>query len=144
MAENKTANKTQPTDASVAEFLDAVQHPVRRADAWTLHDMMTEVTGQGAVMWGPSMVGFGRYHYRYESGREGDALAVGFSPRKSNLALYGLTIAPEAEQLLGTLGKYKAGAACLYVNKLTDVDLGVLTDLVRRGFTYMTTVQHRL
>lgn len=142
MAENKTENKTQPTDASVAEFLDGVAHPVRRVDAWTLHDMMTEVTGQRAVMWGPSMIGFGEYHYRYESGREGDALAVGFSPRKSSLALYGLTIAPDAKQVLTGLGKYKTGAACLYVNRLTDVDLDVLTDLTRRGYIHMTTVQH--
>ncbi len=110
MAENKTENKTQPTDApSLSSSMGS--HTRSVVDAWTLHDMMTEVTGQRAVMWGPSMIGFGEYHYRYESGREGDALAVGFSPRKSSLALYGLTIAPDAKQVLTGLGKYKTGAA---------------------------------
>ncbi|UYP18367.1 DUF1801 domain-containing protein [Rhodococcus sp. Z13] len=136
-------NKTQPTDRPVPDFLDAVEHPVRRADGWTLHDLMHEVTGENAVMWGPSMVGFGRYHYRYDSGREGDSLAVGFSPRKTNLALYGLTIAPAAEDLLAALGPHKRGAACLYVTRLEHVDLDVLRELVRLGFTHMTTVEHR-
>ncbi|MCB8909978.1 protein of unknown function (DU1801) [Rhodococcus rhodochrous J3] len=135
-------NKTQPTDRPVSEFLDAVDHPVRRADGWALHDLMHDVTGQPAVMWGPSMVGFGRYHYRYASGREGDALAVGFSPRKTNLALYGLTIAPGAEELLATLGPHKRGAACLYVTKLSAVDTDVLSELVRIGHHHMTTVEH--
>lgn len=136
-------NKTQPTDRPVPEFLDSVEHPVRRADGWALHDLMREATGQDAVMWGPSMVGFGRYHYRYNSGREGDALAVGFSPRKANLALYGLTIAPGAEDLLAKLGTHKRGAACLYVTRLADVDLGVLGELVRLGYRHMTTVENR-
>lgn len=136
-------NKTRPTDRPVPEFLDAVEHPVRRADGWALHDLMRDVTGQDAVMWGPSMVGFGQYHYRYASGREGDALAVGFSPRKTNLALYGLTIAPGAEELLDTLGPHKRGAACLYVTKLAAVDLDVLGELVRRGYRHMTTIENR-
>ncbi|WP_068154998.1 DUF1801 domain-containing protein [Rhodococcus phenolicus] len=136
-------NKTQPTSQSVPAFLDAVEHPVRRADGRTLLGLMGEATGQPAVMWGPSMVGFGRYHYRYASGREGDALAVGFSPRKANLALYGLTTAPEAADLLATLGKHRTGVACLYITTLADVDLDVLAELVRIGYVHMTTVQHR-
>ncbi|MET3174477.1 UNVERIFIED_ORG: hypothetical protein ABIB52_002328 [Arthrobacter sp. UYCu721] len=82
-----TENKTQPTDRTVGDFLAAVEHPVRREDGFELLDLMRQITGQEAVMWGPSIVGFGSYHYRYESGREADAAAVGFSPRKANLAL---------------------------------------------------------
>ncbi|EMY32704.1 hypothetical protein D477_018766 [Arthrobacter crystallopoietes BAB-32] len=138
MAENKTA----PTDVPVEEFLAEVEHPVRRTDGKMLLALMREVTGQEPVMWGPSMVGFGSYHYKYASGRQGDSLAVGFSPRKSNLALYGLTYAPESADLLAKLGKHKTGAACLYVNKLADVDLEVLRELVRLGYAFMTTTDH--
>lgn len=131
-------NKTRPTERSVAEFLNAVEHPVRRDDGWTVHNLMREVTGREAVMWGPSMVGFGSYHYRYDSGREGDSLAVGFSPRKANLALYGLTVAPGAAELLDRLGPHRTGAACLYVTRLSAVDLEVLAEAVRRGFSHFT------
>jgi hypothetical protein len=89
------------------------------------------------------MVGFGSYHYRYASGREGDALAVGFSPRSANLALYGLTIAPQAQELLPRLGKHRTGAACLYINKLADVDTDVLKRLIGAGFVHMTTAVHQ-
>ncbi|MFZ2526492.1 MAG: DUF1801 domain-containing protein [Rhodococcus sp. (in: high G+C Gram-positive bacteria)] len=136
-------NKTRPTTQSVSAFLDTVEHPTRHADARTLLDLIAAATGQQAVMWGPSMIGFGQYHYRYDSGREGDALAVGFSPRKANLALYGLTVAPESADLLASLGRHRTGAACLYVTTLADVDLEVLTELIRVGYAHMTTVQHR-
>jgi hypothetical protein len=94
-------------------------------------------------MWGPTIVGFGRYHYKYESGREGDAPSVGFSPRKANLSLYGLTYGPEAAELLGRLGKHKMGAGCLYVNKLDDVDGAVLAELIRNGYRHATSVLHQ-
>jgi hypothetical protein len=136
-------NKTQPTDRPADGFLAQVPHPVRRSDAFVLLGMMERLTGKEPVMWGPSMVGFGQYHYKYASGREGDALAVGFSPRSSNLALYGLTIAPEAAELLPRLGKHKTGAACLYVNKLADVDTEVLGRLICAGYTHMTTAVHQ-
>jgi hypothetical protein len=135
MAENKTA----PTDASAQAFVDAVEHPVRRADGQVLFE---ELTGQPPVMWGPSIIGFGSYHYKYASGREGDAAAVGFSPRKGNLALSGLTYAPGSAQLLEKLGKHKTGAACLYINKLADVDLDVLRELITLGYEHMTTAFH--
>ncbi|GLB66581.1 hypothetical protein AHIS1636_10200 [Arthrobacter mangrovi] len=138
MAENKTA----PTDVPVDEFLAGIEHPVRRADGEALLELMRQVTGEDPLMWGPSMVGFGSYHYRYASGREGDALAVGFSPRKASLALYGLTYAPESAQLLARLGKHKTGAACLYINKLADVDPEVLRELVTAGHRFMTTHDH--
>ncbi|WP_072804004.1 DUF1801 domain-containing protein [Rhodococcoides yunnanense] len=130
-------NKTGPTDVDVRGWLEAVEHPVRRADGLTLHEMMSRITGRPAVMWGPSMVGFGEYHYRYDSGREGDALAVGFSPRKSSLALYGLTYAPESTLLLDALGKHKRGAGCLYVNTLADVDSAVLENMIEVSYPYV-------
>src|ERR1700754_4732577 len=117
--------KTKPTEVTVEEFLEGVEHPVRRADGEALREMMERVTGQPAVMWGPSIVGFGRYHYRYASGHEGDMCRVGFSPRAANLALY-VGGFPEYEDLLTKLGKHKRSKACLYVNKLADVDQAVL------------------
>ncbi|HEX4762157.1 MAG TPA: DUF1801 domain-containing protein, partial [Sphingomicrobium sp.] len=115
-------NKTKPTDVSVGSFLDEVAHPVRRADGKTLRAMMERITGEPAVMWGPTIVGFGSYHYRYASGHEGDAARVGFSPRSANLVLY-VGGFPEYASLLGKLGKHKRSKACLYLNKLADVDL---------------------
>jgi hypothetical protein len=135
-------NKTQPTNESVEEFLDAVEHPRRRADGLELLDMMRHITRQEAVMWGPTIVGFGSYHYKYGSGREGDAAAVGFSPRKANLVLYGLTEGPDADRLLPELGKHRTSAACLYVNKLDDVDRDVLAELIRAGYRHVTTELH--
>lgn len=130
-------NKTMPTDVSPHEFVAAVANDRRRQDAEALLAMMERVTGLEPVMWGPSMIGFGSYRYKYESGREGEALAVGFSPRSSNLALYGLTYAPGAAELLQKLGKHKTGAACLYINKLDDVDLTVLEQLTSLGHRFM-------
>ncbi|MET4541534.1 hypothetical protein ABIE37_003332 [Arthrobacter bambusae] len=135
-------NKTQPTDVSVEEFLAAVEHPTRRADGFELLEMMRDITGQEAVMWGPSIVGFGSYHYKYETGREGDSAAVGFSPRKGNLALYGPTYGPDADRLLPELGKHKTGAACLYVNKLDDVDRDVLAQMIRTGYQHVMEELH--
>ncbi|MGF4044238.1 DUF1801 domain-containing protein [Paenarthrobacter nitroguajacolicus] len=130
-------NKTQPTDVSVEEFLAAVENPKRREDGFELLEMMRDITGKEAVMWGPSIVGFGSYHYKYDSGREGDAAAVGFSPRKASLVLYGLTEGPDADRLLPELGKHKASAACLYVNKLDDVDRDTLAEMIRAGYKHV-------
>ncbi|MET1066202.1 MAG: DUF1801 domain-containing protein [Arthrobacter sp.] len=141
--QNKTRNKTVETGASVGEFLAAVEHPVRRHDGLRLLELMSGITGQPGAMWGPTIVGFGRYHYKYETGREGDAPAVGFSPRKASLSLYGLTYGPEAAGLLGRLGKHKPGAGCLYVNKLQDIDESVLAELIRNGYRHVTTVLHQ-
>jgi hypothetical protein len=136
-------NKTLATGASVEEFLAGVEHPVRRQDGSRLLALMSALTGQEAEMWGPTIVGFGRYHYKYESGREGDAPAIGFSPRKASISLYGLTYGPESAGLLGRLGKHKTGAGCLYVNKLDDVDEAVLAELIRAGYRHVTTVLHQ-
>ncbi|HSO90229.1 MAG TPA: DUF1801 domain-containing protein [Arthrobacter sp.] len=138
----KSENKTTATGAPVADFLAAVEHPVRHRDGLRLLALMGEVTGQPAEMWGPTIVGFGRYHYKYATGREGDAPAVGFSPRKASLSLYGLTYGPESAALLARLGKHKTGAGCLYVTRLEDVDEAVLTDLIRNGYRHVTTVLH--
>jgi hypothetical protein len=134
--------KTQMTGASVDEFLAAVEHPVRQRDGLRLLEMMKKITGEEPEMWGPTIVGFGQYHYRYGSGRKGDAAAVGFSPRKSSLSLYGLADGPEAAELLARLGKHKTGAGCLYVNKLEDVDEAALAELIRAGCRHVTTVLH--
>lgn len=135
-------NKTQVTGASAQEFVDGIDHPVRRADGLQLLELMARVTGEKPEMWGPTIVGFGSYHYKYATGREGDAAAVGFSPRKASLTLYGLSSAPEAPGLLEKLGKHKPGAGCIYVNKLADIDLAVLAQLVRAGYRYYSTEVH--
>ena len=124
--------KTKPTDASVDAFLDGVKHPVRRADGKALRAMMERVTGEPAVMWARSIVGFGSYHYRYASGHEGDMCRIGFSPRSASLVLY-VGGFPEYEALLAKLGKHKRSTGCLYLGKLADVDLGVLEEIVRRS-----------
>jgi Domain of unknown function (DU1801) len=136
-------NKTQPTAVPVDEFLASVEHPGRRADSFELLELMASITGQEAVMWGTGIVGFGSYHYRYASGREGDAAAVGFSPRKTNLALYGLTYGPDADRLLPALGRHKTGVSCLYINKLQDVDRDVLAEMVRTGYHHVMADLHR-
>jgi hypothetical protein len=135
-------NKTQVTGVSADDFIAAVEHPVRLQDALGLRTLMTELTGQEPEMWGPTIVGFGTVHYKYATGREGDTAAVGFSPRKASLSLYGLTNAPESAALLDRLGKHKTGAGCLYFNKLADVEEAVLAELISIGYRYGTTVLH--
>ena len=132
----------RPTDVDPREFIAEVDHPVRRADAEVLLDLMEDITGQPAAMWGPSIVGFGHYHYRYASGHEGDACAIGFSPRKANLVFYGLTYGEASEPLLAKLGKHRRGAGCVYVNKLADIDLAVLRQIAREGYEFTTTIMH--
>ena len=127
-------NKTRPTTASVTAFIDAVENETRKRDAKTLLAMMKKVTGEKPKMWDPSIIGFGEYHYKYDSGREGDMLNVGFSPRKANLALYVMGSIAEDDPLRDKLGKYKTGKSCLYINKLEDVDLKVLERLVAKSY----------
>jgi len=132
-------NKTQPTDADVAAFLHSVDHPRRRSDAIRLDALFRDVTGFSPVMWGPSIVGYGRYHYVYDSGRQGDFLATGFSPRKANLSVYIMPGYAEFGDLLADLGKHKLGRACLYINKLDDVDQAVLARLIQAGLDRLGT-----
>jgi Domain of unknown function (DU1801) len=123
--------KTKTTAVSVDAFIEAVDNPVRRADAKAVREMMERISGLPAQMWGPSIIGFGSYHYRYESGHEGEACRLGFSPRSAELVLYVLNGSPEQEAQLARLGKHKTGKACLYIKKLADVDMPVLEELVR-------------
>lgn len=129
--------KTKETDDSVIEFIENVEHPKKREDAYKLLDLFSEVTGYEAKMWGPSIIGFGSYHYVYESGHEGDAALVGFSPRKAKISLY-LTVAPtKREELLKRLGKHTTGKMCVYVNKLADIDEDVLKEFIAETVKYM-------
>lgn len=134
-----TENKTKPTDVSVDEFIDTAAEP-RRSEARRVVAIMREVTGVEPVMWGPSMVGFGSYHYKYESGREGDMLKVGFSPRKAALVLYGLVYYDEHEQdndkLLEKLGPHTRGKGCVYVKKLADIDESILRTMIRNAYSH--------
>ena len=123
--------------ADVNAFLDAVENPRRRSDAKQLLALMRKVTGAPPMMWGPSIVGFGKYHYRYASGREGESLRVGFSPRKQNLVIYIMPGFSDYGEILEKLGKFRTGRSCLYVNKLDDVDLVLLEQLVRESFREM-------
>lgn len=121
------------TDAAVADFLSAVEHPTRKSDAQTLDALFRKVTGWEPQMWPGNLVGYGSYHYVYDSGREGDSLATGFSPRKSNLSLHIMPGYQDFDDILGRLGKHKTGAACVYINKLADVDIDVVEELIRAG-----------
>jgi hypothetical protein len=125
--------KTQPSDESVQAFIDSIAGEQRREECQTVLELMREVTGEEPRMWGESIVGFGQYHYKYASGREGDWFEVGFSPRKRNLTIYLNYGFDEDTGLMARLGKHKTGVACLYVNKLQDVDLEVLREVIRRS-----------
>jgi len=135
-------NKTRPTANSVLAFLDACTDDRRRADARALAKLMQKATGNKPQMWGPSIVGFGSYHYTYESGREGDAPIVGFSPRKAASVLYGAIGFPGAQALLAKLGVHNTGKGCLYIKKLSDVNMNVLEELVTRAAA-ATRMAHR-
>ncbi|MBJ3784386.1 DUF1801 domain-containing protein [Devosia sediminis] len=133
--------KTKPNTGDVDEFLAQVEDPVKRADSQVLVTMLSEVSGHQPVLWG-TMIGFGQYHYKYASGHEGDALRIGFAPRKGDISLYTLVAydgAAQAEQdaLLARLGKHKAGKSCLYVKKLADIDMGVLRELAEFAYAHM-------
>lgn len=131
------ANKTRATTLSVAAFLNSIEDKDRRADAKKVAAIMRKVTGAKAVMWGSSIVGFGQYHYQYESGREGDFMLAGFSPRKQALAIYVMAGFKRYDSLLNTLGKYKTGKSCLYVRRLSDIDERVLIQLIDSSVKYM-------
>lgn len=132
-----TENKTKESDASVDAFLDAVENDERRGDCKTLLNLMAEVTGSEPRMWGTSLVGFGRYHYRYASGREGDWFITGFSPRTKALTLYIMPGFDGYDELMGRLGKHTSGKACIYVRRLDDIDLAVLKEVVLASVLHM-------
>lgn len=130
---SKNQNKTVANAIDPKAFVDTIEHPTRKADALVLLDLFAQETGFAPTMWGGSIIGYGRYHYTYESGREGDFLATGFSPRKSNLSIYIMPGYQDYAEIMGRLGKHKLGKSCLYVNKLADIDLDVLRELIRTG-----------
>jgi hypothetical protein len=125
--------KTKQNDSCVTDFLNSVSDEKKRQDSFTILELMQEVTGAQPKMWGDSIVGFGTYHYKYASGREGDWFLVGFSPRKQNLTLYIMSGLDQSENLLQDLGKYKTGKSCLYINRVADIDLQTLQKLVERS-----------
>lgn len=129
--------KTKPTQVTAADFIAAVENPARREEARTVCAMMERITGEPPQMWGPSIIGFGSYHYRYDSGHEGTMCRLGFSPRKAQLVLYILTGDPQQEGQLARLGKHKTGKSCLYINKLADVDMAVLETMTRDALAWM-------
>lgn len=127
------ANKTVATENPVEDFIGSLDPPARRAEAERLDAIFREVTAFRPVMWGPSIVGYGRYRYRYESGREGDYLATGFAPRKANIVIYIMPGYADFAAILQDLGRHRKGKSCLYINRLSDVDPGVLKRLIRAG-----------
>lgn len=122
--------KTQVNDAKVEDFIESVAHPVRKADAYVLLELMQDITAMPAKMWGKSLIGFDSYKYTYESGHSGESFICGFSPRKQNLTVYIMPGFSDYDDLLAKLGKHKIGKSCLYINKLADVDIEVLRMLI--------------
>ena len=129
--------KTKVNEKSVIEFLDSVENPQKREDAYRLLDIFTEAAGLQAKMWGESIIGFGSYHYKYASGQEGDAMLTGFSPRKGKFSLYLALWEEEVKELMDGLGKYTAGKSCLYINKLSDIDTQRLQKLIEQSVKIM-------
>lgn len=135
-------NKTQRNDGDVLAYLESVSNKRRREDSLVLLKIMEEATGEPAEMWGTSIVGFGSYHYRYASGREGDMMLTGFAPRKAALSLYIMGGHERYDELMAKLGKHRTGSSCVYINKLADVDLAVLRELIAESVDYMRNADH--
>lgn len=134
--------KTKPNDGNVGLFIDAVPDASRKADANQLLIWMEKITGSLPVMWGNSIVGFGKYHYVYDSGREGDWFIIGFSPRKQNLTIYFMGGFRQLEEEMKMLGKFKTGKSCLYINKLSDINSEVLKEMLTKSFRIMQEKYH--
>lgn len=130
-------NKTHPTDQSVKSFIDSLDDQQKIADSYSLIELMKQITGCEPKMWGPSIIGFDQYHYKYESGREGDFLKVGFSPRKRELSIYLMCSFDKNDELMKKLGKHRTGKSCLYVKRLEDINMDVLRDLVQESVKYV-------
>lgn len=130
---SKSENKTKPTSKGVEAFLNTIEPQQKRSDCLEILEIMKEQTGHQPKMWGDSMVGFGEYHYKYASGREGDWFLVGFAPRKQNITLYVMAAISQYPELLEKLGKHKTSKACLYINKLADVDKAILKKVIKQS-----------
>ncbi|MDZ7588061.1 MAG: DUF1801 domain-containing protein [Parasphingorhabdus sp.] len=133
----KSEPKTKPTIVDVHDFIDAVADEKQRDDARKIAAMMERLSGHPSKMWGPSIIGFGSYHYKYDSGREGDMCRIGFSPRKGQTVLYLVDGFESRAEMMAKLGKHKVGKSCLYINRLADIDMAVLEELVRHSLTTM-------
>ncbi|MEX0722367.1 MAG: DUF1801 domain-containing protein [Gracilimonas sp.] len=129
--------KTKKNDASIEAYLRAIDDPQRKKDCRKIHEMMQEVTGHEGSMWGESIVGYGSYHYKYESGREGDWMQVGFSNRKQSISVYIMSGFSKYDALLSKLGKHKTGKSCLYINKLEDIDEQILEEMIGTSVEYI-------
>lgn len=129
--------KTKENDKSVIEFIENVESKKKREDAYRLLDIFTEETGYNAKMWGESIIGFGSYHYKYKTGHEGDMMLVGFSPRKAKISLYFATGELKREEILERFGKHTSGKACVYINKVDDIDIEVLKELIHESITFL-------
>lgn len=129
--------KTKETDSSVVEFIENVDNLKKREDAYQLLDIFSETTGFQAKMWGPSIIGFGSYHYKYASGHEGDAPLVGYSPRKAKISLYFAPGETKREELLKVFGKHTTGKGCVYINKVADIDIDVLKELINQSVKFL-------
>ena len=133
----KNQNKTQATDASVEDYIAQIEHPKRRRDSFTLLELMKRLTGDEPKLWGPSIIGFGQYHYKYASGREGDFMRTGFAPRKANMVVYIMPGYRDYGEQLARLGKHKIGKSCLYLTDLEKVDINVLEEIIADSLKYM-------
>jgi len=125
--------KTKPTDSSVTAFLNKIEDETKKNDCYKIAEILKEITGYESKMWGTAIVGFGSYHYKYASGHEGDMCMIGFSPRKANITIYLFAYAVQNEEFTKGLGKYKTGKGCLYINKLSDIDLDVFKNMVLKS-----------
>ena len=130
--------KTQPNDQKVEDYLNTIEPQQKREDCFAILKLMQEVTGEPPKMWGSSIVGFGQYHYKYESGREADWFITGFASRSKNITLYIMAGFDNYDELMRKLGKHSTGKSCLYIKKLEDVDQAVLRELVKQSLEYMT------
>ncbi|MBT8233744.1 MAG: DUF1801 domain-containing protein [Saprospiraceae bacterium] len=136
---SQAKNKTQKTKASVMKYINAIESPERKKDIKIIYKLLKEITGEKPEMWGTAIVGYGTYHYKYESGREGDFMKSGFSSRKTAITLYIMAGMQRFPKLMAKLGKYKTGKSCLYIKKLDDINLDILSELLKKSHDYMST-----
>ena len=137
-------NKTIFTDENVIEFVEKLENETKKNDSYQLINLMSEITGQEPKMWGPSIIGFGQYHYKYASGHEGDAPVLGFSPRKAAISLYVFSGADEHLPTVEKLGKFTMGKACIYVKKMSDIDIDVLKEWMQQSINFVTEKYERI
>lgn len=137
-----TENKTQATTASVDDYIAAIADELKRKDTQTLLDLLKKITGDAPVLWGDSIIGFGNYHYQYESGREGDMPLIGFSPRKREFAIYIMSGFEQLQAHLNKLGKHKTGKSCLYIKRLSDININTLSELMKESVAIIKAEQN--